>query len=73
MPEIETEWLTAREAMQRLGIGRTLLWKLAKEGRLPAYQIGANRKARYYARRDVERLAREVRSTPPRDEPQNRG
>lgn len=73
MPETDTEWLTARQAMARLGIGRTLLWKLAKEGRLPSYQIGANRKARYYARCDVERLAHEVRPISAHDGPQDRG
>lgn len=64
MHETAPEWLSAREAMVRLGIGRTRLWKLAKEGRLTAYQRGPNRKARYYARADVERLATEVRPAP---------
>jgi hypothetical protein len=55
------EWLTTREAMSILRIGRTRLWQLTREARLIAHQRGPNRKARYYARQDVEQLANEYR------------
>ena len=60
-----SEWLTTRETMAALGIGRTRLWKLTREGRLIAHQRGPNRKVRYYARTQVERLANEYRPAPP--------
>ncbi len=59
MVDDTTEWLTTREVMARLGIGRTRLWQLVKAGRLTAYQHGVNRRARHYRRDDVERLAGE--------------
>jgi excisionase family DNA binding protein len=73
MPEIGPEWLSTLEATARLGIGRTRLWMLVKEGRLTAYQLGPNRKARYYARAEVERLANEVRSAPSPHHAEDRG
>ena len=60
------EWLTTREAMAALGIGRTRLWQLVRERRLTAYQRGVNRRARYYRRDEVARLQGEYRSVPER-------
>ena len=54
-----SEWLTTQETMVVLGISRTRLWQLVKEGRLTPYQRGANRKVRYYPRVEVDRLAAE--------------
>lgn len=59
-----SEWLTTHEAMAMLGVGRTRLWKLTKEGQLIAYRRGPDRRARFYARADVERLAREYHPIP---------
>ncbi len=55
------EWLTTQEAMAALGISRTRLWQLTKEGLLTAHQRGANRKARYYRRTEVERVQTQSR------------
>ncbi len=55
------EWLTTQEAMAALGISRTRLWQLTKEGLLTAHQRGANRKVRYYRRTEVERVQTQSR------------
>lgn len=34
------EILTSAEAMQLLKIGRTKLWELTRESRIPAYRVG---------------------------------
>ena len=34
------DWLTLKDAMQRLGISRDLCYRLIDEGGLPAYKIG---------------------------------
>jgi hypothetical protein len=54
-------WLTTAQAIMVLGISRTRLWLLTKEGRLTAHQRGTDRRARFYRGADVERLAREYR------------
>ncbi len=59
--EIEGEWLTTQEAMAVLQVGRTRLWRLVREGGLTAYQRGPDRRARYYKRAEVQRLARKYR------------
>jgi predicted DNA-binding transcriptional regulator AlpA len=59
MPDDEIEWLTTQETMAALGISRTRLWQLVREGRLTPYQRGANRKVRYYSRAAVDRVAAE--------------
>ncbi len=55
------EWLTIQETMAVLGVGRTRLWQLTRDAQLVAHQRGPDRKMRYYARRDVERLANDYR------------
>ena len=37
-----TPLLTSREVMQYLNISRTTLWRLTKDGLLPAYSIGSD-------------------------------
>ena len=66
MPDDANEWLTTRETMVALGISRTRLWQLVREGRLTPYQRGANRKVRYFARAAVDRLAAEQQPRSPR-------
>lgn len=50
----QTEWsaplhreeiLTAREAMALLKIGRTKLWELTRDSRIPAYRVGSGKRA----------------------------
>lgn len=55
----EDQWLSAQEARAVLKVGRTRLWSLTKEGKLVAHQWGPDRRARYYRREEVERLAGE--------------
>ncbi|HLI07046.1 MAG TPA: helix-turn-helix domain-containing protein [Ktedonobacteraceae bacterium] len=40
-----TPLLTARQAMTMLGVGRTSLWCLMREGGLPYIKLGRGRKA----------------------------
>lgn len=60
----DREWLTTHETMAALGIGRTRLWKLTRDGQLIAHQRGPDRRARFYFRDEVERLAQEYRPVP---------
>ena len=39
------EILTSREARELLKIGRTKLWQLTRENSIPAYRVGAGKKA----------------------------
>lgn len=39
------EILTSREAMELLKIGRTKLWELTRESRIPAYRVGNGKRA----------------------------
>ena len=39
IPEI-TSWLTVEEAAEYLGIGKTVLYTLAREGKVPANKVG---------------------------------
>jgi excisionase family DNA binding protein len=38
----DTPLLTSREVMQYLNVSRTTLWRLTKDGLLPAYRIGSD-------------------------------
>ena len=37
---METKWLTVIEAAQYLKMGRSTIYKLAQEGKLPAHKVG---------------------------------
>lgn len=50
MTDLETKWLTTREATKRLGVPARELYRLIDEGMLPAYRAG----------RDVRLLASDV-------------
>lgn len=39
------EILTSAEAMRLLKIGRTKLWELTRESRIPAYRVGDGRRS----------------------------
>ena len=39
------EILTSAEAMHLLKIGRTKLWELTRENRIPAYRVGEGRRS----------------------------
>ena len=42
---LREEILTSREARELLKIGRTKLWQLTRENVIPAYRVGAGKKA----------------------------
>ena len=37
---METKWLTVIEAAEYLKMGRSTIYKLAQEGKLPAHKVG---------------------------------
>lgn len=41
----EEEILTSREARELLKIGRTKLWELTRQNRIPAYRVGSGKHA----------------------------
>ncbi len=44
---ITKEWFTVEEAAEYLSVSRRTIYKLTKEGRLPAFQIGRERHRRF--------------------------
>ncbi len=55
------EFLNLKEARQLLGVSRTKLWTLTKEGHLPIYQDPLNKRVRLVRRRDLENLRRPIK------------
>lgn len=51
------EWFTVNEAAEYLCISRRTVYKLTKEGRLPAFRIGRERHRRF-RREDLDRIPR---------------
>lgn len=41
----EEEILTSREAREFLKVGRTKLWELTRQNRIPAYRVGSSKHA----------------------------
>jgi excisionase family DNA binding protein len=39
-PQIKPEWVSYRDAMKITGLSRVTLWKLSKNGRIPASKQG---------------------------------
>jgi excisionase family DNA binding protein len=44
---IAKEWFTVEEAAEYLSVSKRTIYKLAKEGRLPAFRIGKERHRRF--------------------------
>jgi predicted site-specific integrase-resolvase len=59
------EFLNLKEARQLLGVSRTKLWTLIKEGRLPIYHDPLNKRVRLVRRRDLENLRRPIKEDRP--------
>ena len=55
------EFLNLKDARQLLGVSRTKLWKLIKEGRLPTYQDPLDKRVRLVRRQDLENLRRPIK------------
>lgn len=54
---ITKEWFTVEEAAQYLCISKRTVYKLTKEGRLPAFRIGIERHRRF-RKEDLDRVPR---------------
>jgi excisionase family DNA binding protein len=51
------EWFTVEEAAEYLCVSRRTIYKLTKEGRLPAFRIGQKRHRRF-RKEDLDRVPR---------------
>ena len=51
------EWFTVEEAAQYLRVSRRTIYKLTREGRLPAFRIGRERHRRF-KKEDLDRVPR---------------
>jgi putative molybdopterin biosynthesis protein len=54
---ITKEWFTVEEAAEYLCVSRRTIYKLTKEGRLPAFRIGRQRHRRF-RREDLDKVPR---------------
>lgn len=59
--ELKREWLTYHEAVRFSGLGRTTLWKLAKDGEVQAAKIG---KAVRFSRQSLHEFMEQRVMTP---------
>src|SRR5690348_17047282 len=57
--EDEQPLMNSREVAELLGIGRQDVNEPARQGRLPAYKVGARRQ--YFRRADVEKVLQRIR------------
>jgi len=56
---ITKEWFTVEEAAEYLCVSRRTIYKLTKEGRLPAFRIGKERHRRF-RKEDLDKALRPV-------------
>jgi excisionase family DNA binding protein len=54
---ITKEWFTVEEAAEYLCVSRRTIYKLTREGRLPAFRIGKERHRRF-RREDIDKVPR---------------
>ena len=54
---ITKEWFTVEEAAEYLCVSKRTIYKLTKEGRLPAFRIGKERHRRF-RKEDLDRVPR---------------
>jgi len=54
---ITKEWFTVDEAAEYLCVSRRTIYKLTKEGRLPAFRIGKERHRRF-RKEDIDKVPR---------------
>ena len=52
------EYLTVHEAAELMGVSRFTIWRRIRDGSLPAYRAGVDRRTRLVKRADVEALMR---------------
>jgi excisionase family DNA binding protein len=58
----QEEFVNLKEARELLGVSRTKLWTLIKEGGLPVYRDPLNKRVRLVRRRDLENLRRPIKA-----------
>ena len=54
---VTKEWFTVEEAAEYLCVSKRTIYKLSKEGRLPAYRIGQERHRRF-RKEDLDKVPR---------------
>ena len=59
---ITKEWFTVEEAAEYLCVSKRTIYKLTKEGRLPAFRIGRERHRRF-RKEDLDRVPHLVEET----------
>jgi excisionase family DNA binding protein len=59
---ITKEWFTVEEAAEYLCVSRRTIYKLTKEGRLPAFRIGKERHRRF-RKEDIDKVPRPSEAT----------
>ncbi len=57
---MESEYLGLREAAELLGVSRFTIWRLIRDGELPAYQSQVDRRQKLVKRSDVEALMQPI-------------
>lgn len=60
--EITKEWFTVEEAAEYLRVSKRTIYKLTKEGRLPAFRIGKERHRRF-RRENLDNVPRPTEET----------
>jgi len=59
---ITKEWFTVEEAAEYLCVSRRTIYKLTREGRLPAFRIGKERHRRF-RKEDIDKVPRPEEET----------
>jgi len=59
---VTKEWFTVKEAAEYLCVSRRTIYKLTKEGRLPAFRIGQERHRRF-RKEDLDKAPRRGEET----------
>jgi excisionase family DNA binding protein len=67
--EIRAAWLSYKEARKLTGLGRTTLWRLAKEGKIP---VAGHGRARRLNREALERFMWSCVGNSPSEAPEDR-
>ncbi len=67
---MDREYLTLGQAAEYSGVSRVTIWRMVKEGRLPAYQNPRDRRAKLVKREELDEALRPV---PLKVEPEGQG
>jgi excisionase family DNA binding protein len=55
---VDEEFVTMREAQELLGVSSFTVWRMVKDGRLPAFPSKIDRRKKLIRRADIEALRR---------------